>query len=192
MNQKSARVLPSLAHPLLIEGEKDEKPIYLPPFSDINLNWPAFTLSHLHLVGINEAKLKAEDWQLFLVVDHEGHHKSLANTTFSQYKKYKTLILSNNVMQRTFGDGNVEVEVPLDLYKSRNELEKQWGYVVCLIWESQLVEEVYAVRLSLLDTQKMFKISHGVRRDLEKVYKEKYGKTESLASLVELFYPALT
>jgi hypothetical protein len=177
MNQKSARVLPSLAHPLLIDGEKDEKPIHLPPFSDINLNWPAFTLSHLHLVGINEAILKAEEWQLFLVVDHEGYHKSLANTSFSQFKKYRTLILSINVIQRIFGNGNVEVEVPLDPYKSRNELEREWGYVVCLIWESQLVEEVFAVRSSLLDTQKEFKMSHGVRRDLENVYKEKYGKT---------------
>jgi hypothetical protein len=178
MNQKSARVLPSLAHPILIlsDREKDEKPIHLPPFSDINLNWPAFTLSHLHWIGINEAKLKAEEWQLFLVMDHESYHKILANSPFSQHKRIRTLML-HDVIRRTFEDGHVEVEVPLDPYKSRNELEKEWGYVVCLIWESQLVEEVFAVRSSILKTQKEFKMSHGVRRELEKEYIEIYGET---------------
>jgi hypothetical protein len=153
MNQKSARVLPSLAHPLLIDGEKDEKPLHLPPFSDINLNWPAFTLSHIYWIGINEAKLNAEDWQRFLIVDHEVHHRDLANSPFSQHKKIRMLML-HDVILRTFEDGHVEVEVPLDPYKSRNELEKEWGYVVCLIWESQPIEEVFAVRSSLLNTQK--------------------------------------
>jgi hypothetical protein len=179
MNQKSARPLPTLAHPLIIDpeqGEKDEKSIYLPPFSDINLNWQSFTIPHLYWIGINETKLTAEEWQLFLIVDHEGCHRDLANSPFSQHKKIRILML-HDVIRRTFEDGHVEVEVPLDPYKSRNELEKEWGYVVCLIWESQLVEEVFAVRSSVLNTQKKFKMSHGIRRELEKKYKEIYGKT---------------
>jgi hypothetical protein len=160
MSDKTTRILPTLAHPLIVNpaqgvGKDKKPPLYLPPFPAIDRNWAGFHLPHLRLVGVNAAERSTPDplpWQAKLIIDHESRHAFLAQYPFSKVRDHEMLKLYALILT-TFEEGQERIPVPLRPYLSRNELEKQWGRVVHIMRQSMLIEEIYAVRSSLLGTR---------------------------------------
>src|SRR5919108_506369 len=70
MSCENTESLPPLACPLIgnsAEGVgRDEKPLRQPPFPGIDRRWDGFTLSHLHLVGINGSRPHSRKWLIKL------------------------------------------------------------------------------------------------------------------------------
>ncbi len=175
----TAQSLPSLACPLIASPAngvgKEEKSLFLPPFSEIDLNkWDGFTFSHLHWVGHNLKKINLEDPQCDeeIHVRHEFSHKQLAILPFPQLKKYEIFRFYDLILT-TFEKGQ-QIRVPLISNKSGNKLRKQWERIVRLKRASELVEEVYAVRSSLLKARERGLISHGLLKEKTELYKEGY------------------
>lgn len=169
--------LPSLARPLIVNPatevvEDENEPLCRPPFPAIDLNWQGFIISHFPWVGIkstnNIRRFKINLW-------HEWFHSELAFTPFLLLKKYKIFNL-HNIIHKTYEEGKEQIEVPLDHKKSRNNLEKLWNLIFRMQRESILIEEIYAVRSSLLSARKKGVISPERHQSLELYYKEKYEK----------------
>jgi hypothetical protein len=178
MTHKSTGGLPSLACPLIASPakgvNKDEKGLYQLPFPEVNQKWVGFTFAHLPWVGIKVPN--CEDWQLDLVIGHEICHKESALTPFLRFRKYWMFRLYD-LMLKTFEEGQEEqIEVPVEANRSGNELQKLWDLVVQLKRASELIEEIFAVRFSILSLREDGKISHGRQRDLIINYKEEYEK----------------
>jgi hypothetical protein len=180
MNYKGAERLPTLAHPLIgnpaEEVDENKEPLQLPPFPEIDLKaYDGFTLSHLHWVLIKSAN--PEDW-VRLIIRHELNHKHLSLTPFSLLRKHKMFVLYDLILE-TFKKGKKgqkTISVPLRFNLARNELEKRWAIVVHLCTAVQLVEEVYAVRSSLLDAKDAGVIDHDDLQPLLSRYKGVYGE----------------
>ena len=172
--------LPSLACPLIGSSNrvwKKDKGLFLPPFSEIDLkNWVGFCFPHLHWVGHNLEKTDLEDPQgdEEIHVLHELSHKQLAILPFPQLKKYE-IFRFYDLSLTTFEKGQ-RIRVPLIDNKPGNKLRKQWEHIVHLKRASDLVEEIYAVRSSLLKAREKGAISHSKRNSDTEQYKEGYGE----------------
>jgi hypothetical protein len=195
MNQKVARRLHSLAHPLVSLGKRDEETkegLFLPPFPEINLNWEGFCLSHLNFLGIKYATRKT--WQAEINSKHELHHQDLGFTPFSLLKKHEVLI-SYNLILRAFKNPSKQILVPIkpipalpppllldaieedrnvDAAVSRESLQRQLATIVCLDESSNLYEEIYVIRSSLSSARKTGSITNSRRQKLIAKYKDKY------------------
>jgi hypothetical protein len=179
--------LPSLAHPLVNsarEGVENDKAgvHFLPPFPDIDLVWDSFTFSHLHWVGIKVTAQRVTEknlWRLKLAICHELYHKHLNNTPFLRVKRAEMLRFYIMIREKleTFKEGQEPIQVPVLPDDSGDELQKQWAVIVNLHRATVLVEEVFAVRWSLLFAREEGLITHGRRRSLITRYKGEYGKT---------------
>jgi hypothetical protein len=150
--------LPSLAHPLIgklaLGSRKSKSVICQPPFPEIDLSWDGFTLSHFHLVGIKYANYEPR-WQHDLFIRHELAHHILGLSPFSRLRK-RYIWAFYAIIEDTFKNGKKRqktIPVPLRYDLGRNELEKHWKIVVDLHKRSELVEELFAVRSSLLETK---------------------------------------
>ncbi len=183
MNHTSAGYMPSLAHPLIVspaQGFENKKKLQ-PPFSHIDLNWDGFTLSHRHWVAIKIFKDDLSDGEnlrrVQITLLHERCHEVLAHTPFSRHKKYKILALDGIIFD-TFTKGQEQIEVPVKTNVAGNELQKQLALIKYLHEASDPVEEVFAVRSSLLEALKIGIIKNDdIRQQLIARYKQKYEKT---------------
>jgi hypothetical protein len=203
MSDKTARNQPTLAHPLIVSPAKGvrgvrKKPRCLPPFPGIDLNnWAGFHVPSLHWIGINvsgkegfettESYFKSkESWQVHLAFDHEFRHAHLGLTPFSRIKTHEDLILYT-LIHESVEEGQ-EIPVPLRPDLSRNELEKQWGRVVECTQASRLIEEVYAVRSSLLKALAEGLIGGYSYRSLRDNYRAGYNEfIPGYAAVYDLF-----
>jgi hypothetical protein len=187
MSQEGAEDFPSLAHPLIVnpaqgfENEEEPLPQLQPPFTHIDLNWDGFTLSHRHWVAIKIFKDGLSDEENRLRVQiallHERYHEELARTPFSRFKKYKIFDLDRIIFD-TFTKGQEQIKVPVKTNVAGNELQKQLALIKYLHEASDPVEEVFAVRSSLLEALKMGVIKNDYfRQQLISRYREKYEKT---------------
>jgi hypothetical protein len=170
--------LPSLACPLIVSPAigKNEKPLYLLPFPGINLNLEGFTIPHLHWVGINVTKPRLRKPLIRLAALHEiTHEQSLGRTPYSQALKQETGRLYYLIF-RTFMEGWESIEVPLRSDLPRNKLEEQWQIVTLFKEGSKLIEEVYAVRSSLLKSQERRYIKPELGEEILSHYKKVYEK----------------
>jgi hypothetical protein len=156
---------------------KDEKPLRLPPFPDIDLNWEGFMFSHLHWIGVKvtNASLDEEIWRVKQVLHHEFCHKGLALAPFSQFRQWEMFEFYGLIL-KTALEGQKQIRIPLKPAISGNKLQKQWAGIVLLFEASRLVEEVIAVYASLLKSLKEGLISNSERREFAKDYKEKYER----------------
>jgi hypothetical protein len=156
MSYTTPNGLLSLAHPIIASfrhgAGQAKSPLYLPPFPEIDLrNWDGFTLSHLHWVGVRatpQGLTAIAQQRAGLALLHEYCHRDLAHMPFSLLKKYEMFIFYSMIL-KAIEEKGASIEVPLDAETPRNQLEKQWGFIVGLQRASELVEEVYAVRSSL-------------------------------------------
>jgi hypothetical protein len=189
MNHENADSLPSLACPVIripVKGvRKDESPLRKPPYPAIDQRWAGFTIPHLHWVGItftlltkeglSEEEFRRVDIALRIALLHEACHKLLASTPFSRFKQYEMFRLYLMLVE-VFEEKKGLVRVPLIRNKSGNELQKQWELIARLGKVSRLIEEVFAVRTSLIEARE-----HGIiKRDRHLVriidhYKKEYG-----------------
>jgi hypothetical protein len=182
MNHTSEGYMPSLAHPLIVnpaQGFENEKKLQ-PPFTHIDLSWDGFTLSHLHWVAIKIFKAGLSDEENIqrtqIALLHERYHEYLARTPFSRFKKYKILDLDGIIFD-TFTKGQEQIEVPVKTNVAGNEIQKQLALIKYLHEASEPVEEVFAVRSSLLEALKMGVIEDDdFRQKLITRYKEIYEK----------------
>jgi hypothetical protein len=169
--------LPSLACPLIISPAlsfgKNKGPLYQPPFPWIDLNSEGFTLPHLHIVGVNVS----EPWQRSRLIKlarlHEWCHESLIRTPFLQLITWHIVKLYTLIVN-IVTEGREPIEVPLSHELSRNELEKHWRLAVGLKRASRLVEEVYAVRTSLLKAKELDYIENELAQEILTHYKTQY------------------
>jgi hypothetical protein len=162
----NADSLPSLAHPLIllsrqgIESNGECPPHRRLPYPEIDPAWAGFEFSSLPWYGLKdptEGRRPTEDewrmgeWLLNLTANHEYSHLSLAFTPYSLVIKNVQVWFYTHI-RTTFEEQQEQIEVPLDHKKPRNKLEKQ----LFLAWNfhraSQLVQEVFAVRSSFLNT----------------------------------------
>src|SRR5215211_8949721 len=178
MRQTLARGLTSLAHPLIINPcqriASGELGLYKPPFPLINLHWDGFTISHLHWVGINYTN--HERWSY--PIRHECCHGTLAVTPFSRIKKrviFSVYSLIYKTFEKRFNKGQQLIQVPVIPHTSGNELQQHFKVITLLQEASMLVEEVYAVRSSLVDSLNDRLILREEVSDLIEKYKVEYG-----------------
>jgi hypothetical protein len=177
------RSLPSLAHPIIVSTENNEDAISLrrPPFPEIDLNADGFTFPFLHWVAIkttNGCLSDAERRKLKLAILHETYHRVLSMTPLSMFIKAQIFKLCAMLL-RTFEAGKEQIPVPLDPKKRRNKLEEQWQFITLLDGESRCIDEVYAVRTSLVRAREGGVIKND--RQLEGLidyYKKMYGEME--------------
>jgi hypothetical protein len=181
MSRETAESLPSLVCPLFVNPAKavgkGEKPLHLPPFPEIDLNGEGFTFSHLHWVSIkapNRERRRFEEWRVLLTVRHELVHKELSLTPFSLFKKHEMLRLYELIL--TIFEQGEQIPVPINPDESGNELEKQWEFIVRLHRGSRIIEEVFAIRSSLLYALKKGFIRDKLAQGIITRYKEGYGK----------------
>jgi hypothetical protein len=84
-----------------------------------------------------------------------------------------------DLIDQTFENGKKgrdTIPVPLRFDRARNALEKLWKNIVDLLARSELVEEVYAIRWSLLETKDTWDINPDDLVPLINGYKRVYGK----------------
>jgi hypothetical protein len=176
MSQENADSLPSLACPILVNpapGVDDEKEKFFElPFPDIDLNWDGFTIPHLHLVGINET---IDGWRYELALLHELCHRKLALTPHAQLIKYQLFVLYDIIL-RTFPKGEEQIDVPVTPDLSGNEFQKELKLLGIIRSRSMIVEEVVAVRSSLLTALQKGLIEPDTLRPLIRKYKRGYEK----------------
>jgi hypothetical protein len=174
--------LPTLAHPLLamptLDAESDEPGIYRPPYPAINLNWDAFSVSHLRWVGFKQTGQQTtaqESVFRHIVAWHELSHDELALMPFSLLKQREMFVLYN-LIPKTFSGSEDQIPVPLrdDPDLARNALETEWAKHVHLHWRAGLVQEVFAVRSSLREARRARVISAGDLLKLTPEYKKAY------------------
>jgi hypothetical protein len=174
--------LPSLAHPLIVSAaqdvENDTSSLHLPPFPWINLRWSGFTIPHLRWVGIKVTEREIPNlessWPVKLAWYHEYYHqRELARPPFSRIRDHETFMLHGLIFE-TFEKEREQIPVPLSHDLSRNELEKQWNTIVRLNRASCLIEEVYAVRSSLLKVWEEGLITPSLQGYLIIKYKQQY------------------
>jgi hypothetical protein len=157
---------------------KDKKPLRLPPFPDIDLNnWQGFTVSHLHWVGVNYTAVPREEEGLLMtqVLDHEFCHKGLGKAPFSQLRQCEIFEIYRLILE-TVEEGLQQIQIPIKPAKSGNKLQNQWAAIVLLTKRSRLLEEVFAVRTSLLKALENGLIGRKMLRALIAEYKEKYER----------------
>jgi hypothetical protein len=184
MSYKKTRTLPSLTHPLIIspEGgtEKDEiESLPLPPFPEVDLTWPGFTLSHLHWVGIKAA---GTERYIKLAINHEFSHKHLSVTPFSMLKKYEIVTFYSLALAIIQRQGSIRIPVLPD--ETGDKLQEQWHHVIRLHEATKLIEEVYAIHSSLRAALQEGTISNREQRRIIKEYKTLYGEELHLFSIV--------
>jgi hypothetical protein len=179
VSYETPRRLISLACPIIInpclEIANDEVGLYEPPFPLINLLWDGFTISHLHWVGINHTN--HERWGY--PIRHECCHGCLAVAPFSRLKKrviFSVYSLIYKTFEKRFNKGRKLIQVPVIPHTSGNTLQKHFNIIALIHDASMLVEEVYAVRSSLVDARNEGLILHEEVRNSTAAYKEKYGK----------------
>jgi len=95
-----------------------------------------------------ERQAQRERERVGLALLHEYCHRDLAHLPFSLLKKYEMLIFYSMILEAV-GEKGESIEVPFNAETPRSPLEKQWALVVELQRESELVQEVYAIRSSL-------------------------------------------
>jgi hypothetical protein len=177
MSRKTRKSLPSLACPLIspnVVGNK-KRGLFLPPYSEIDHNnWVGFCISHLHWVGLNSTTYEGPQFEAIIQILHELYHKNLVNLPFSRMKKIHIFELYNQML-KTFEKGQ-GIRVPLRENKPSNKLRKQWEAIIELKEASDKVEEIYAVRSSLFNALDGGLISHSVKREKEKDYREAYDE----------------
>jgi hypothetical protein len=174
--------LPTLAHPLIgypALGSRNSKKsgICRPPFPGIDLGWDGFTLSHLPWVGVKDSNYEA-DWQYGLFIRHELIHNHLAFTPFARLR-WHDIYAFDGVIRKTFENGNKRrkrIPVPLRSNRTRNALEKRWQIAVDLHTRAELVEELFAIRSSLLETKAVWDINPDTLQPLIRRYQRVYGK----------------
>jgi hypothetical protein len=110
-----------------------------------------------------------------LAIAHESAHKELALTPFSLFIKHEIFELYRLILT-TFEEEQEQINVPVTIDVAGNAIQKQLEFIYRLAGRTKLVEEVYAVRSSLLHAQERGLISHGYMHDLIKINKEKYGE----------------
>jgi hypothetical protein len=84
-----------------------------------------------------------------VAIEHEFCHKELARTPYSLGIKDENLYLYS-LIEEAFEERQEVIPVPVIADESGNKLQKQWDLIVRLGRVTSLVEEVYAVRSSLL------------------------------------------
>jgi hypothetical protein len=187
MSDNTAESVPSLAHPLFVNSGqgvgKDENEgenlAHLPPFPDVDLiNWQAFAFSHLHWIGMKLIKPPFSKEEAALRMElgflHENFHDDLTHRPFSQLRLYDTLDFYRLILT-TAVEGKEQIDVPLKPDQSGSNLQKRWADLVNLIDQSRLVEEVFAIRSSLLKAKIEGLIGNKMRQVLLTDYKKAYG-----------------
>jgi hypothetical protein len=193
MSLEIPRRLPSLAHRLAFtpatRKKKDREELRCPPFPEIDLTAEGFCFSHFPWIGINANQTRKRLRQrISLAVAHEFCHLLLAKTSFSLLIKNQMFrILS--LIPIIFEERQQRIDVPFHDDLPRNELEGACSYIVVLQEQSHLVEEVFAVRYSLLKVRG----AHIITRDSQLVglidyYKSTYEEyIEGFGEAYEIF-----
>jgi hypothetical protein len=145
-------VLPLLMHPALAVVN-DHASIRIPPYPEIDfLQYGGFHVPHLRWIGVRAVELPLPELAAGEVkqsLNHEHRHAELALLPFSRLRNHEGIIFYERIVT-TFDEGKDQIPVPLHTDLLRNDLEKQWDRVVRFTRASQVIEEVYAVRSSLL------------------------------------------
>jgi hypothetical protein len=139
-------------------------------------NWEGFTNSYLRWVAVKRGNY--ENWKYGLLIRHELAHNHLGLTPFSRFKKHEVFGLFRLII-RTFKNGKKRlgtIPVPLSSVRVRNKFEKQWAIVANILRESTLVEEVFAVRSSLLESKDVGNIDPKKLKWETRRYKRAYGE----------------
>jgi hypothetical protein len=180
MNHESAERLPTLAHPLVFTPRKrvknDGEGLRCPPFPEIDPTAEGCTFPHLHWIVINANQTRKRRLQrVRLAIEHEFCHRLLTFTPFSIFTKHQVLHIFCLIL-RAFDEKQEQIPVPLSHHLSRNKLEEQWAYIVALTEQSSLVEEVFAVRSSLIEARKRGLIQLWQLGGITDIYKKEYGE----------------
>ena len=178
MSRKTTQTLPSLACPFIGGSNgvwKKEKGLFLPPFPEIDLdNWDGFTYSYLPWVGLSQDSSEDQEFERLIQILHEFAHRQLAILPFPLLQKFDMFLLYEHILW-TFRRGQ-QIRVPLVSNKPGNKLRKHWEYIVRQKRAADIVEEVYAVRTSLLKARQAGEISHSEQKDKAEQYKSGYGE----------------
>jgi hypothetical protein len=103
----------------------------------------------------------------------------LSFTSFSMLRKVEMCSLYEiifNTFKKEFKRGQEKIRVPVTVNQSGNEIEKQWHNVVQLKSASELVEEIFAVRSSLLPLRDKGPIANWLWQKRVRGYKEAYDE----------------
>lgn len=182
--------LPSLAHPSYPGRYPRHGPL-VPSFPEIRADWNGFSLPHLNFIGLNHSI--RDDLLYDLVYTHEIGHHILADSNTGRIRRWFVLHMWNSILdlalgiespieeqngyESTFSERRPPVLVPLRpvAYPSGNHLENLWHIVVALQKDISVVEEVYAVWLSLAFLSEEERISASLRHEYTESYKKLYG-----------------
>jgi hypothetical protein len=187
MNLEDTACFPPLACRMLVNPAKrvetGEKPLRIPPFCEIDLkNWDGFYFSYLQWLGVkvyDRSRAKNRDiqrkpWEEKLILFHEQvGHRLLSDTPFSRLKRFRMLGFYA-LMLKIFKGGREKINVPLSRNKPVNELKERGKVLARLHKASELIEEVYAVRKSLLYLRYLGEISNAEWQEKTEEYKEAY------------------
>jgi hypothetical protein len=170
-------VCPLIVSPAESLGEP-KPPLCVPPFTGIDLTWEGFTIPHLRLIGINVTKPWLRKPLIKLALDHETEHAALSLATpYLRYTNYEMVNFYRLIFD-TFMEGGEKIEVPLQTPlrydQVRNKLEQQWALLTLLKHGSRLIEEVCAVRFSILRSQRY--IEPEIGKKILSHYKRVYEK----------------
>jgi hypothetical protein len=162
MSYTSPVGLPTFAHPLILHPaggvENDNVSVSrLLSYPEINLRWDGFTVSHLHWVGVKTAN--QHKGRIKLAVRHEFWHHSISHTPFALLIKNYMFGLYRQIQIRVLTEGwsHEYIEVPLKPDGLGDKFQKQLEHLIRLQKASALIEEVFAVRSSLVESQEIFK-----------------------------------
>jgi hypothetical protein len=189
MSYTNAEHLPSLAHPLILSPArriKNRKGIHLPPFPAINLSWDGFTISRLHWAVINVTSPERREVFIKLANFHEDRHVDLSSTPYSLFTKHRFIDLYHMVM-KTFGQKEELIDVPVTANESGNDLQRKLLDVDLFVSGSTCIEEVYAIRTSLLQAQNEKIIKPADAEKIITAYKKAYEYIPGFESAYNAF-----
>jgi hypothetical protein len=145
---------PSIFSPTLVgENNKDRSLLPKLPFPLIDTSYEGFTASHLHWIGIKVTQPEKRDKLIDLAFLHESCHRFLAHMPFSLIKRCQIYSFFS-LLLRVLDEGKEMIDVPFTFTQPSTELQMQWAEYDNLMQRSMIVEEVYAVRTSLIKAKK--------------------------------------